>query len=415
VSRISDPRSAPGEKAVIRQLSGFYIATVALAYFGLTGATFAPLENVIPRMIENASGPSAKAIDLGIVTGLGALAAVVANPLAGHISDRRASIDNRSGMVVIGIISGAMFLFFLGRQDSITGITVFWILSQISVNAVYSSLPASIVDQVPPGRWGLVWGLVGMAQALGLVAGFAIVGVIYPGITAGITATVVLYIATLTPFTIAVARLPKKAGQSARITIGFLTILARQKPFRAVWLGRFLVVLANTIALLYLYYYLQDVIHYRKPGEGQLILVAITTAATALAAVIAGRLADRSGRYQVYVTTAIVVMAVAGFVLAALSTWTVAIAAALALGAGYGVFASVGQALSTQVLPDVSSAGRDLGIMNIANTVPQVIGPPVAAALIYLGAGYRGLFVFASMMALLAAYAIHRLRLPGSL
>jgi MFS family permease len=413
VARISDPRSARGEKAAIRQLSVFYISTVTLAYFGLTAATFAPLQNVIPRMIENASGPSAKAIDLGIVTGLGALAAVVANPLAGYISDRRASIDNRSGMVLIGIISGAVFLFFLGRQDSIAGITVFWILSQIGVNAVYSSLSASIVDRVPPGKWGLVWGLVGMAQALGLVAGFAIVGVIYPGIAAGITAIVVLYIATLTPFIVAAARLPKKANQSARTTIGFLTSLARQKPFRAVWLGKFLVVLANTIALLYLYYYLQDVIHYRKPGEGQLILAAISTVATALAAVIAGRLADRSGRYQVYTTTAIVAMAVAGFVLAALGTWAVAIAAAFALGAGYGVFASVGQALSAQVLPNVSSAGRDLGIMNIADTVPQVIGPPVAAALIYLGAGYRGLFVFASMMALLAAYAIHRLRLPS--
>jgi MFS family permease len=83
---------------------------VTLAYFGLTAATFAPLQNVIPRMIENAASPSAKAIDLGIVTGLGALAAVVANPLAGHVSDRRASVDNRTGMVLVGIVSGAVFL-----------------------------------------------------------------------------------------------------------------------------------------------------------------------------------------------------------------------------------------------------------------------------------------------------------------
>lgn len=51
--------------------------------------------------------------------------------------------------------------------------------------------------------------------------------------------------------------------------------------------------------------------------------------------------------------------------------------------------------------------------MNIANTVPQVIGPPVAAGLIYFGAGYRGLFAFAAVLALLAAYIIYRLRLPG--
>jgi MFS family permease len=413
VGRVADPRSASGEEALTRRLPRSYIAVVTLAYFGLTAATFAPLQNVIPRMIENASSPSAKAIDLGIVTGLGALAAVVANPLAGHISDRRASVDNRTGMVLIGIVSGAVFLYLLGRQESIAGITVFWVLSQAAVNAVYASLPASIVDQIPPDNWGSVWGLVGTAQALGLVVGFAFVGVIFPGISAGITSLVILYVVTLVPFTVVAAGMPKKAGKSTATDIRFIIELAKHSGFRSVWLGRFLVILANTIALLYLYYYLQDVIHYKKPGEGQLILVTIATIATALAAVIAGRLADRSGRYRIFVVQAVVAMAIAGFVLAAISTWAVAIVAAFALGAGYGVVASAGQALSAQVLPDFASAGRDLGIMNIANTVPQVIGPPVAAGLIYLGAGYRGLFAFAAALALGAAYIIYRLRLPA--
>lgn len=413
MGRVPDARSASGEEAVTRPLSRPYIAAVTLAYFGLTAATFAPLQNVIPRMIENAASPSAKAIDLGIVTGLGALAAVVANPLAGHLSDRRASADNRTGMVLVGIVSGAVFLFLLGRQDSIAGITVFWVLSQAAVNAVYASLPASVVDQVPPDHWGSMWGLVGTAQALGLVVGFAIVGVILPGISAGITALVIVYAISLVPFIVTAARMPKTAGRSTTTDIGFIVELARHSGFRSVWLGRFLVILANTIALLYLYYYLQDVIHYRKPGEGQLILVTIATIATALAAVIAGRLADRSGRYRIFVVQAVVAMAIAGFVLAAIGTWAIAVVAAAALGAGYGVVASAGQALSAKVLPDIASAGRDLGIMNIANTVPQVIGPPVAAGLIYLGTGYRGLFAFAATLALLAAWIVYRIRLPG--
>lgn len=412
VGRVSDTSAVSGQEAPSHQLPRLYIWVVTLAYFGLTAATFAPLQNVIPRMIENASTPSAKAIDLGIVTGLGALAAVVANPLAGHISDRRASTDNRAGTVLIGIISGAVFLFLLGRQHSITGITVFWVLSEIGVNAVYASLPASIVDHVQPDRWGAVWGLVGTAQAMGLVVGFAFVGAIFAGISSGINAVVILYVVTVVPFTIVVARMPKIGGQSARTDLKFLTELARHQGFRSVWLGRFLVILANTIALLYLYYYLQDVIHYRNPGQGQLILVAIATIATAAAAVIAGRLADRSGHYRIYVVQAVAAMAVAGFVLAFIGTWAIAIAAALALGAGYGVVASAGQALSAKVLPDIASAGRDLGIMNIANTVPQVIGPPVAAGLIYLGTGYRGLFAFASVLALLAAYIVYRIRMP---
>jgi len=206
---------------------------VTLAYFGLTGATFAPLQNVIPRMIENAASPSAKAIDLGVVTGLGALAAVVANPAAGHVSDRRAGIDNRTGMVLAGIVSGALFLFLLGRHNSLAGITVFWVLSQIAVNAVYASLPASIVDHVPPDNWGSVWGLVGTAQALGLVAGFAIVGVIFTGISTGMTALVVLrrdaravYRDRRAPAESSRAaggnryRIPRRVGEEFRIPVG---------------------------------------------------------------------------------------------------------------------------------------------------------------------------------------------------
>ena len=46
--------------------------------------------------------------------------------------------------------------------------------------------------------------------------------------------------------------------------------------------------LAETIALLYLYYYLQDVVHYRDPGHGQLILVLIATVAAIIATVAVG-------------------------------------------------------------------------------------------------------------------------------
>jgi hypothetical protein len=42
-------------------------------------------------------------------------------------------------MVLAGIVSGAVFLYLLGRQESIAGITVFWVLSQAAVNAVYAS------------------------------------------------------------------------------------------------------------------------------------------------------------------------------------------------------------------------------------------------------------------------------------
>jgi MFS family permease len=61
-----------------------------------------------------------------------------------------------------------------------------------------------------------------------------------------------------------------------------------------------------------------------------------------------------------------------------------------------------------RVLPDRSSAARDLGIINIATAIPQVIGPSVAALVVATGAGYRGLFAFAGLLALAAAAVYSR-------
>jgi MFS family permease len=166
--------------------------------------------------------------------------------------------------------------------------------------------------------------------------------------------------------------------------------------------------LAETIALLYLYYYLQDDIRYPSPGHGQLVLILIATIATIMATVTVGRAADRSGGYRRYSVLASVLMAATALALAGLTEWTLVMACAFALGAGYGAFMSVSQALSLTVLPDPSTAGRDLGILNIAYTIPQVIGAPVAGVVVAGLGGYRGLFTFAALLAALAAFSFSR-------
>jgi MFS family permease len=178
--------------------------------------------------------------------------------------------------------------------------------------------------------------------------------------------------------------------------------------FGLVWLGKFLITLAETVALLYLYYYLQDVVHYRNPGQGQLILVLIATLAVIVATVAVGRLADLSAGYRRYAVLSSVVLAATGFVLAGFAAWAVVVVCAFTLGIGYGAFQSVSQALSMVVLPSQANAGRDLGIINIASAVPQVIGAPIAGLVVAGAGGYRGLFVFAGLLAVVAAAVFTR-------
>jgi MFS family permease len=149
-------------------------------------------------------------------------------------------------------------------------------------------------------------------------------------------------------------------------------------------------------------------VHYRHPGDGQLILILIATVAVIIATVAVGRVADLSGGYRRYAVLSSVLMAATGFLLAGFATWALVLVCAFTLGAGYGAFQSSSQALSMVVLPSPANAGRDLGIINIASAVPQVIGAPIAGLVVAGVGGYRGLFVFAGLLALVAAAVFAR-------
>jgi MFS family permease len=318
--------------------------------------------------------------------------------------------DNRSVIVSIGLVTGTASLALLGLQRSVLGIVICWTLCQASINISYSSMAASVIDHVPRRDWGFAWGLLAVAQALGLILGFGAIVLVFRSVTGGMTAIAVMYGVCLVPLVVLLARLPRVqlTGTGRSVREGLAALLNGGTGYSAVWVGQFLMELANSIALLYLYYYLQDVIHYKKPGTGQLILVSVAVGATILATVAVGRLADRSTGYRRYAMLAATLLAATGFVLAVVSSWDPVIVCAFALGAGYGAFQSASSALSLTVLPDQASAARDLGIINVATSIPQVIGPSVATLVIITGAGYRGLFAFAGLLALAAAAAFSR-------
>jgi len=428
------------------RLSRPFIAMLMLANFGTNVALIAPIQNILPRMVESAAGRTDEALGLGLVTGLGAFAALIFNPLAGHYSDRWVGSDNRAATMIVGLVTGGIAHAVLGFQHSIVGIAIWWTLCQATINIAYSPMSAVVVDHVDRRSWGLVWGLISLAQAVGLIIGLAAVVLVFPSATAGMIAISIGYVLCLAPLIVVLYRLPRVSyasaeaavpgsaegtpataaapagpgrGPAPRAVAGAVagavarrsvvrSLLSLEQGFGLVFVGRLLITLAETIALLYLYYYLQDVVHYRNPGQGQLILVLIATVAVIVATVVVGRVADRSGGYRLYAVLASLLMAATGFLLAGFATWGLVLVCAFTLGAAYGAFQSVGQALSLVVLPNPATAGRDLGIINISSALPQVIGAPVAGLVVAEIGGYRGLFVFAGLLAIAAALVFAR-------
>lgn len=410
----------PAGKAAPR-LNRPFVATLMLANFGTNVALIAPIQNVLPRMIESVSGSAGKALGLGLVTGLGALAALVFNPLAGHHSDRWVGVDNRVATIVVGLVTGGVAHAVLGLQHSIIGIAIWWTLCQATVNIAYAPMSAIVVDHVDKRSWGLVWGLVSLAQAVGLIVGLAAIVLVFPSVTAGMTAIAAGYVLCLIPLVVVLYRMPRVSYAAEAAAAGdppgsgrpdIRRLLTAEQGFGLVFVGKFLIMLAETIALLYLYYYLQDEVRYHDPGDGQLILILIATTASVIATVAIGRVADLSGGYRRYAVLSSLLMAATAFLLAGFAVWALVLVCAFALGAGYGAFQSVSQALSMVVLPSPANAGRDLGIINIASAIPQVIGAPIAGLVVAGFGGYRGLFVFAGLLAVAAALVFARVPSP---
>ena len=52
------------------------------------------------------------------------------------------------------------------------------------------------------------------------------------------------------------------------------------------------------------------------------------------------------------------------------------------LGVAYGIYVGVDLALVVDVLPNPDDAGKDLGVFNMANALPQTVAPVIGAALL---------------------------------
>lgn len=167
----------------------------------------------------------------------------------------------------------------------------------------------------------------------------------------------------------------------ARAMLRSFWVSPREHPdFAWAWLTRLLVNLGNWIALNYLYYFLTDGLGFAADDATANLglLVLLYGATTVLTTVVVGWWSDRIGRRKVFVIWSGLLVGTSSLVLGVAQTWPAAVVAAVVLGAGFGVYQAVDFALITQVLPAAGERAKDLGVINIAAALPQVVAPAIA-------------------------------------
>jgi len=386
-----------------------WVTLLFLANLGLWLAFYAPIQILLPQQAELLDNAN-KELVFGIVTGVGALVAVVVNPLAGLLSDRTTSrFGRRHPWTIGGAFVGAAGLALLSSAGNVVTMVIGWCLVQAGLNAMLATLISAVPDRVPVVQRAQTGGFIGISQMFGTVLGAVLVTELVTGLTGGYLAcaAVVLVGAAAFVFSTPDAVLPKEL--KPRTKLQFWISPKEHPDFAWMWGCHFMVNLGNAFGTFYLLFFLTDVVRRADPEGSLLILMAFYGLALIIGALVTGWLSDRSGHRKPYVLVAVALMALAALVLVFWPTWTGSLIAGPLLGAGFGMYWAVAIALLTQVLPAAADRAKDLGVVNIANSLPQVVAPLLASGIL-AGLGYAGLFAASAAATLVAGVFLTRVK-----
>ncbi|MDR1388132.1 MAG: MFS transporter [Propionibacteriaceae bacterium] len=353
--------------------------------------------------------PESKVANYGLLGTLAAICAIVAQPLWGGLSDRtRTRWGRRAPWITAGVAGLAICISLLGASRQFALI----LLVACAVSTCYSMfsapLTAIVADRTPVERRGVMSALGGAGAYLGVLGGVLAVSLFASQLRTGFVACAVFAAVLGLPLALGLRRdsrlLPSEPRHSWRVRLASYWVSPRRQPdFAWVFAARLVLITGFWGIYSFLLYLAQDYCGLSRDEAAQLypLLSAALMAAILLSIVPAGWISDRLGRRKPVV---IVASALIGASVAAPLTSPTVPALFLSLiiaGLGFGAYMSVDQALMTQVLPSAVAAGKQLGILNIAQAGGQMLAPAVAAKVISI-AGYQGLYVFAALMALLA-------------
>jgi MFS family permease len=403
------------ESPAAHQVGWGFISLYALAYMS-TGLLFvAPLLVTLPLKVDSLVGIKQAPNSLALVAGVGALLAMVGNPLFGKMSDRTAS---RRGMrrpwMVAGLVGGCLGIVIVALAPRIPVVLAGWCIAQLCFNALLAAMVAVLPDQVPSVQRGLVSGVLGVCLPVAsacatflvkLFTGSLLAMFLVPCAIGGFF--ILLFAVTLNDRRLAKA---EKPAWSVREFASTFYVSPRKNPdFAWAFASRFMFVLAYAFLASYQAYYLLDKIGTAKADVPQQIFLGTLaqSAVIVAASLIGGKASDRTGRRKIFVLTASLVYGLALFVIAIASNFSGFLVGMAISGLGFGVYVAVDLALVVDVLPGNHSAAKDLGVFNIAGALPFSIAPAIAPAILAIGSGSYGvLYMVAGLCAIIGAVVI---------
>lgn len=415
-------------------------------WFALNFQSAALLPIVVPTQIllfvaPGVAGNADQAIFLGWLSALGAVTALVVQPIVGALSDTTPGpLGRRRPYIIAGTLLMLVGMVPLAVTHELQSFVVGFLVVQIASNASTAAYQGLLPDRVPPEQRGAASGYMGLMTILGNVGSLVVAAALLSQVGVGaaasatirtgalyyylLTGLVLLLGLAVTLFGVHEARQsapPPRATDAGGGWWGASLARLWLDPWRHVnftwvFLTRSFVMLGLTVFLTFIEYYFANVAQVPDFVRTTASLALLALFGAVCSALLLGILSDRIGRVPIVcVSSGLMALAALAFVVApgSVPLWPLGIL----FGLGYGAYTSVDWALAIDTLPSLGAAGKDLGLWSIASTLPAILAPLVGSVVIGMAAafgetalGYRAVFALAVVFLLLGAVFVLKVR-----
>lgn len=369
-----------------------------------------PISLLLTFKAEQIDAQNSTAI-FSIVTAIGAVFALFANPLGGAVSDRTSlRFGRRRTWIMAGSILGSLAFVGISWAKDVVWLTIFWCMAQLFYNFAFAAYMAIVPDQVEESRRGSISGILGLALPVAIVVGYVLmfimdkatlsarfgvlglVGIVSAVITCGmIVDPQTQYVKTGKKISLnAVYPSPKKYPSFTwgMLTRFFMSMTYSYQIYTAIMLTK--------------RFHLNEV----QTTEYTTLIEVMSLAAMGISSLLGGVLSDKIRKQKPFIICSVIVMVIGLIIVALVNDMTVVTVGCVIINFGYGIYTAVDTALIARILPNQQDAAKDYGLMNVADTLPQSIVPAMAAPLIAVGS-WPLFYGVLSVCGIISAIVVH--------
>lgn len=414
--------------AVEREPRGFgplYLLATFGTFYAILPPTLGGMSVKLQQLVGVANAPAV----LGLMMGLGSLVALFTQPIIGRLSDNtRSRLGMRKPWIVIGTIGFVIGLCGVGVVESVALLIPLWCLSQIFSNIVQGSIHAVVADQVPEERLGFISGLGGVAIPVSFLLSALTLKALPTNELRSIVPACIG--GSLCLLFVCMFKDKRLEGEGIKVTwrdifSSFSFQPLKYRDYGITWISKALIMFGFASIASYLTLFLAS--SFKMTVEDQLQFNVYSTICSvvmmAVGSFFGGWASDKLGKRRMFVALSGVSIGLGVLSLAAAPLLSreaglmLILAGQTFTGLGFGLFLSVDAALCIDVLPDPETKAKDLGVFNIANTLPGTIAPLIAGSLVipfgnwlFPGWGFSTWFALTGTIAIAGGLIIYKVR-----